>query len=172
MLKSLLLLRHAKSSRDNLALDDFDRPLAERGREAAPAIGAELASRRWLPEAVLVSPAKRTRQTWALVAAELPAAPKAMFAKPLYMASPEQLLQRIRKVVETRQTLLVIGHNPGIEELALQLAGSGSDRNALAGISEKFPTAALARFAFDGRWADLSAGEAKLTHFLRPRDLE
>ncbi|GLS32350.1 phosphohistidine phosphatase [Mesorhizobium albiziae] len=171
-MKSLLLLRHAKSSRDDPALEDFDRPLAKRGRNAAPAIGAELASRGWLPEAVLVSPAKRTRQTWALVAAELPAAPKAMFAKPLYMASPEQLLQRIQKVAATKQTLLVVGHNPGMEELALQLAGSGSDPNALAGISEKFPTAALARFAFDGQWADLSTGKAKLTHFLRPRDLE
>ena len=171
-MKTLLLLRHAKSSWDDSSLDDFDRPLADRGRKAAPRMGKEIMARGWLPDAILASPAKRTRQTWALVAAELPGTAKAVFPKALYMAAPEQLLQKIRKVATRKTTLLLIGHNPEMEELAAQLAGPGSDSSALARMSEKFPTAALARFTFDGKWKILTSAKALLTHFVRPKDLK
>jgi phosphohistidine phosphatase len=167
----LLLLRHAKSSWDDPALDDIDRPLAKRGRKAAPKVGKELVVRGWLPEAVVVSPAARTRQTWELVAAELSNAPKATFPKALYMASPTRILQQVRKTAKTTATLLLIGHNPALEEFAEQLAGDGSDAAARASMEEKFPTAALARFEFEGSWADLGSGGARLTHFLRPKDM-
>lgn len=171
-MKTLLLLRHAKSSWDDTALADFDRPLAKRGRGAASRMGKELAARGWLPDAVLVSSATRTRQTWALVEAELPEAPKAIFSKALYMAAAGRLLQHTRKAPETAATLLLLGHNPGIEEFAALLAGAGSDDASLTRMGEKFPTAALARFEFEGAWTDLRRGKARLTHFLRPKDLD
>jgi phosphohistidine phosphatase len=170
-MKRLLLMRHAKSSWDDASLADFDRPLAPRGREAAPRMGREMARRGWLPELALVSPAARTRQTWDLVAAELAAPPPAHFPDTLYDASTESILAEVQQTPETVKTLLVLGHNPGLEELAAELAGDHSDAGGLARLGEKFPTAALARFRFDGGWAKLGAGVARLSHFMRPKDL-
>ena len=170
-MKKLLLLRHGKSSWDDPSLADFDRPLAPRGVKAAKRIGRELAARDWLPEQALVSPAARTRETWELVAAELPDAPSADFPRKLYDASPEDLLAQIRRVPGKVGTLLLLGHNPALEDLARQLAGDNSEDSALARLREKFPTAALARFKFDGNWKELGPGAARLTHCLRARDL-
>jgi phosphohistidine phosphatase len=170
-MKKLLLLRHGKSSWDDTTLADFDRPLAPRGVKAAKRVGRELAGRDWLPEHALVSPAARARETWELVAAELPDAPSADFPRKLYDASPEELLAQIKRVPAKVGTLLLLGHNPALEELARQLAGGDSDHSAIAGLREKFPTAALARFKFDGKWKELGPGAARLTHCLRPRDL-
>jgi phosphohistidine phosphatase len=168
---SLLLLRHAKSSRDDPSLADIERPLAPRGLKAAKAMGQELAARGWQPDQILVSPAVRTRQTWELVAAELPDPPAPSFPRMLYMATPELLLQQLRKTPKKIGTLLVLGHNPSLEQLAAQLASADSDAAALASLKEKFPTAALARFVLDGAWTDLRFGGARLTHLLRPSDL-
>lgn len=168
-MKQLLLLRHAKSSWDDPGLDDFDRPLAERGVKAARSIGRELAARGWLPDLALVSPALRTRDTWRLVAAELPVQPRIAFIKALYDASAADILSQIGQSDVSSGSLLVIGHNPGLEHLARQLAGPGSDAKALARLEEKFPTAALARFAFEGDWSGLSS--APLTHCVHPKDL-
>jgi len=168
-MKQLLLLRHAKSSWDDPDLDDFDRPLAERGSKAARLIGRELAARGWLPDQVLVSSALRTRDTWRLVAAELPAHPRIVFADALYDASAADILSQIRLADPSSGCLAVVGHNPGLEDLAKQLAGSGSEAKARKRLEEKFPTAALARFVFDGDWSGLSSG--RLTHCLRPKDL-
>jgi phosphohistidine phosphatase len=168
---SLLLLRHAKSAWDDPSLADIDRPLAPRGVKAAKAIGRELAARGWRPEQVVVSPAARARETWALVAAELPDAASPSFPRKLYMATPVDLLQQLWKTPRKIGTVLMLGHNPGMEGLAGQLAGDGSDAAAFARLKEKFPTAALARFVFDGAWTDLRFGSARLTHFLRPKDL-
>jgi len=168
-MKQLLLLRHAKSSWDDPDLDDFDRPLAQRGLKAAQLIGRELAARDWLPDQVLVSSALRTRDTWRLVAAELPAHPRVVFAEALYEASAADILSQIRLVEPSSGYLAVVGHNPGLEDLAKQLAGPGSETKARRRLEEKFPTAALARFVFDGDWSGLSSG--RLTHCLRPKDL-
>ncbi|TPN01420.1 histidine phosphatase family protein [Mesorhizobium sp. B2-1-3A] len=168
-MRQLLLLRHAKSSWDDPDLDDFDRPLAERGLKAAKLMGRELAARDWLPDQVLVSSALRTRDTWRLVAAELPAHPRVAFAQPLYEASAADILGQIHKADRSSGCLMVVGHNPGLENLAKQLAGPGSDAKASKRFEEKFPTAALARFVFDGEWSAL--GSARLTHCLRPKDL-
>lgn len=171
-MKRLLLLRHAKSSWDDPALDDFDRPLAPRGRKAAPRMGRELAARKWLPELVLASPAARTRETWELIAAELPGLVPADFSDTLYDATAENILSEIQRTPKAVKTLLVLGHNPGLENLARQLAGGNSEAKALQRLRKKFPTAALARFEFDGKWAELGYGGARLTHFLRPKDLD
>ena len=171
-MKHLLLLRHAKSAWGDPSLADIDRPLAARGRKAAPQMGRELATRGWAPQTVLVSPARRARETWELVAAKLSEPPAAAFLRELYMASEEQLLATLRQTSRKTATLLMIGHNPGLEELARRLADTQSEATALAHLNEKFPTAALVRFKFDGEWAELGFGGALLTHFLRPRDLE
>ncbi|MBZ9963383.1 SixA phosphatase family protein [Mesorhizobium sp. BR1-1-2] len=165
----LLLLRHAKSSWDDPDLDDFDRPLAERGLKAAQLIGRELAARGWLPDQALVSPALRTRETWRLVDAELPAHPRVAFSEALYEASATDILSQIRHVDPSNGSLLVIGHNPGLQYLAKQLAGPGSEAKARRRLEGKFPTAAFARFVFEGAWSNLSS--ARLTHCLRPKDL-
>ncbi|CAN7619342.1 SixA phosphatase family protein [Mesorhizobium sp. LjRoot246] len=168
-MKQLLLLRHAKSSWDGPDLDDFDRPLAERGLKAARLMGRELAARGWLPDLVLVSAARRTRDTWRLVAAELPTHPRIAFIEALYGASAKDILSQVHQTDPSCGSLLVIGHNPGLEDLARQLAGPGSETNARKKLEEKFPTAALARFVFEGDWSGLSS--TRLTHCLRPKDL-
>lgn len=169
--RTLFLLRHAKSSWDDPASSDFDRPLAPRGLKAAPLMGTAMASRNWLPDRVLVSPAVRTRETWNLVAPHLPGSMEVAYPDELYMAAPQQILELIRSAPDTAGVLLVLGHNPGLEELAALLADDGSDADALGRMREKFPTAALARFEFRGTWRELAPGGANLTHFVRPKDL-
>jgi phosphohistidine phosphatase len=169
--RQLLLLRHAKSSWDDPALADFDRPLAGRGLNAAMLVGRELAKRDWLPDLALVSPALRTRDTWRLVAAELPASVQAEFIQALYEATAADILAKVRQANAEASSLLVLGHNPGLEEFARGLAGSRSDAAALKRLTEKFPTAAFARFSVDSDWASLTFGGARLTHCLRPKDL-
>jgi phosphohistidine phosphatase len=167
----LLLLRHGKSSWDDPALADFDRPLAPRGRKAAERMGRELAARNWLPQLALVSPAVRTRDPWELVAAALSGSVSADFPDSLYDATAEDVLSEVQQTPKAVKTLLILGHNPGLEDLARQLAGDNSEAKALQQLREKFPTAALARFDFDGKWAELGFGRARLTHCLRPKDL-
>jgi len=170
-MKQLLLLRHAKSSWDDPALADFDRPLAPRGLKAAPMMGRELARRDWLPDLALVSPALRTRETWRLVSAELPARVPVEFAEGLFDATAGDILAEVQQAIASAGCLLVLGHNPGLEDLARRLAGPRSDAGARRKLEEKFPTGALARFVVDDGWADLAFGTARLMHCIRPKDL-
>ncbi|WP_274426582.1 SixA phosphatase family protein [Chelativorans sp. YIM 93263] len=171
-MRELILLRHAKSGWDDPKLDDFDRPLAPRGREAAPLIGQAMAARGWVPDAVLVSAALRTRQTWRLVAGELgQGMPEAERNKGLYMAPAGRILSFINNVPEEAQRVLVIGHNPGIGDLALLLCTPESDAAALRRMGGKFPTAALAHFEVAQKWSELEVRSARLTEFLRPKDI-
>jgi phosphohistidine phosphatase len=169
--RTILLLRHAKSSWDDPSLADFDRPLSPRGEKAAPRIGAEMSRRGWAPGVALVSPAARTRATWALIAPHLPEPPEAIFPDRLYMADPDYLLSLLREAPWQIETLLVVGHNPGLQDFASLLASEDSDIRALDRMRIKFPTAALARFEFEGEWGELAPGGARLTDFLRPRDI-
>jgi len=172
VVKELLLLRHAKSSWDDPAIEDFGRALALRGRKAAPLVGRELAARGWIPEKVLVSSALRTRQTWDLVRLELGnSAPPVEDSRILYMAPAAQILAVLRVVPSEISSVLLIGHNPGLEDLARRLAGPGSDEAALARLARKYPTAALARFVHEGSWSTLDFAGPRLTHFLRPKDI-
>ncbi len=169
---TLLLLRHAKSSWDEPGLDDFDRPLTGRGRKAATRMGAEIAARSWVPTRALVSPAVRTRQTWKLVSAEFEPPVETDIDRRIYLAAPDTLLAILRGIEDAPEKVLLLGHNPGMEELAGLLAAPKSKKAALEAMREKFPTAALARLAFDGKWADLAPGKAQLTDFIRPKDLD
>lgn len=166
-MKTLILLRHAKSSWDDPDLDDFERPLAKRGRKAAGLAGGFMAERGWVPGLALVSPARRARETWERVAAALPGRVETRFEEALYMAGPDDILALLRDAAGLPGAVLVIGHNPGLEECARRLAGPASDPDALARLTEKFPTAALARFEA----ATLEPGGAALTDFVRPKDI-
>ena len=167
--RRLLLLRHAKAVRDG-AGDDHARALTERGRSNAAAMGAFLHRSGYAPRLVLCSTARRTVETWELVAAELGGAAQAEFLDQLYLAPAKKIQDIVRKAAGAN--VLVIGHNPGIEECAADLARKPASRDEAARLQhlkEKFPTCALAILEFDAaRWA--SAGT--LAAFVRPKDLE
>ncbi|TPM19551.1 histidine phosphatase family protein [Mesorhizobium sp. B2-3-6] len=168
-MKQLFVLRHAKSSWDDPNLPDFDRPLAERGLKAAQLIGRELATRGWLPDQALGIAGAAHPRDLAAVDAELPAHPRVAFSEALYEASATDILSQIRQADPSNDSLLVVGHNPGLQYLAKQLAGPGSEAKARRRLEGKFPTAAFARLVFQGDWSNLSP--ARLTHCLRPKDL-
>jgi phosphohistidine phosphatase len=169
--RTLLLLRHAKSSWE-AGVEDFDRPLAPRGRRTAPLIGAEMVRRGWIPEQVVCSPARRARETWDLVAGALGPVPPATFEQGAYLAAPAALLRLVRGVAPEVGRLLVVGHNPGLQELALLLASPDSGA-PLERLRAKLPTAGLAVLELPaGPWSALAAGSARLRAFVAPRDLE
>lgn len=167
---TVLLLRHAKSRWDEPGLDDHDRGLAPRGEKAARRIGKAIAARGWRPELVLCSTARRTRDTWELVEAALPQpAPELKLLKGLYLATPSALLAVIRRQPDAARTVVVVGHNPGLQGLAVALAG----RTASSELREKYPTGALACLEFDvASWRDVAPGGGRLVAFLRPRELD
>jgi phosphohistidine phosphatase len=169
MKRRLLLLRHAKSSWSEPDLPDRERPLAARGRRAAAALGARLARRRLVIDRVLCSPARRTRETLALLALD-PTIP-VDYSETLYLASARALLTRLRRLPPRVRSVLVIGHDPGLEHVAHVLAERGRERE-LKRLAEGFKTGALAelRVPEDG-WRALRPGSAYLERFTRPRDL-
>lgn len=167
---TLLLLRHAKSSWEDDDLDDFDRPLNPRGRRAAPAMGKVLLERELVPDRVLCSPAARTRETWALVEDALDREVRAEYPEALYLADPGEMVEEIRSGGGEARRLLVVGHNPGMERLALALAGHGPPE-LRARMAAKYPTAALAVLDFDGGWDSVAPGRGGLVDFIRPKDL-
>jgi phosphohistidine phosphatase len=170
--KIILLLRHAKSAWSQAGLDDHDRPLNRRGERAAEAMAEHIVHNAPRPDLILCSTATRTRQTLAPLIHRLatPAPPIAL-ERGLYLASEPELLVRLRAVSEEVRTVLLIGHNEGIGELANALADDG-DPSALERLHEKFPTGSLAILQLgDVPWQDLAPGQAELVSFVRPRDI-
>ncbi|HEX9524514.1 MAG TPA: histidine phosphatase family protein [Reyranella sp.] len=171
-MKTILLLRHAKSAWSDPRLDDHERPLSRRGEQAARAMADHIVRRGPRPDLILCSTAMRTRQTLAPLV-KLPGAPAPPIAleKGLYLASEDALLARLRSVSDEVATVLLIAHNDGIWHLADALARSGP-AGPLAALREKYPTGALATLRPpDGPWRDLAWGSAELVAFVRPRDL-
>jgi len=168
----LLLLRHAKSSWDDAALPDRDRPLNKRGRRSALAMRQAMREFGLLPDLVLVSPAKRTLET--LHALEpWDDTPLVDPLDDLYLANETLLLRTLQGVAETVRTVLLIGHNPGLHDLALRLADpNASPEKPLHAVRDGFPTGALAEFSITGPWARLGAGSGRLLRFLTPRMLD
>ena len=167
---TLTLLRHAKSSWGDPSLKDFDRPLNGRGREAAQLMGAVIRREGLRPDHVLCSPAVRTRQTLELVRVEYPALPDAEIQERLYHASPATLLRALHEAPTTAHHVMLVGHNPGLQQLAVWLVGRGAPSKRRA-LEEKLPTGALAVLTFDVlRWIDLRPGGGHLRLFARPRD--
>jgi len=172
MVKNILLLRHAKSAWSQPGLTDHERPLNKRGERAAETMAEHMVHNAPRPDLILCSTALRTRQTLAPLIRRLTApTPPIALEKGLYLASQAALLVRLRAVPDAARTVLLIGHNEGIGELAGTLAGTG-DPAALERLRDKFPTGALATFEIpDGQWRDLAPGAADLLAFVRPRDL-
>lgn len=169
-MKRIYLLRHAKSSRDDPTIEDFDRPLAPRGARDCRTMGRVLAEAGIAPELILCSAARRTRDTLDGVFPTPPEGSEVKIEKRLYLADGEHLLRRLERLDDNIETVLVIGHNPGLQELGLRLGGAG--KTALfARLKAKFPTCALAEIEFAGRrWADLSAGRTRLTSLTSPKE--
>jgi phosphohistidine phosphatase len=166
---TLSLFRHAKSSWADPSLEDFDRPLAPRGLKAAPMMGAFLAEQP-RPELVLCSPARRTRDTLALVA-ELIGEPRTFFPASLYLATQETLLASIGATNDTVRHLMLVGHNPGLHALATTLIGP-DESPAAKSLNAKFPTAGLAVIIFQVEaWRDIVPGAGQLSLFMTPKRL-
>ncbi len=160
----LFLLRHAKSSWDDPRLADHDRQLTPRGRRAAKRMGRYLHGEGIAPELVLCSSARRARETLELVSP-----PGRIQLEPeLYGASADELVERLRLVADEVRSVMLIGHNPAMQDLALLLAGGGAE---LARVERKFATGAMATLTFDGAWHALRPGCAELAGFVRPKDL-
>lgn len=164
--RTLVLLRHAKSSWDDPDLDDHERPLAERGRRDATAAGRLLAERRIRPDLVLCSDAERTRQTWQRAERAGAHAADVRFEDRIYGASSYDLLRIVRAVPEQVRGVMIVGHAPGLPDLAERLSVD-STSEAARRMRLKYPTCALAVFAVTTPWADLQ--EASLLDFVVPR---
>jgi phosphohistidine phosphatase len=169
-MKTLYLLRHAKSDWGNPGLDDHDRPLAARGERAAAVMGVHFAQQQYQPSLVLCSSARRTRQTLEALLPHLARYPELVVEEGIYLASCGQLLSRVQELDDGQAGVLLIGHNPGIAELARTLAGSG-EQAALRRLA-RFPTAASAVCQFDlEHWRDLAPGSGRLLSYATPKDL-
>ena len=169
MTKTLCLLRHAKSSWADPALDDFDRPLNQRGRASAVPLGLYIDDKELRPDSILCSSARRTRETLGLLLPWLHGEATVRIERGLYLASADELLLRLRRMEDEVSCLLMIGHNPGFEDLADALTGAG-DVFASTAMQEKFPTAALAVLDFDApHWADIAPGKGELRAFVTPK---
>lgn len=169
-MRTLHLLRHAKSSWSDPGLADHDRPLSGRGRRAAGLVARHFVDANIVPDLVLCSTALRAHQTLDLI---LPAIkpPKIILDRQLYDAGERQMLDYLRGLPEGAEAVLLIGHNPGLHLLAATLAQPDSSA-ALPARGGKFPTAALASFRFAGPWPTLQARRAALAAFVTPRDID
>jgi phosphohistidine phosphatase len=161
---TLWLLRHAKSSWSDPKLPDRDRPLAPRGREAAYRLARYAASAGVRPRLVLCSPARRARETLDAMLAGLGAA-VVLYEESLYRAGADELLARLREVPAGVESLLLVGHNPGLADLLARLGGAEARRT----VGAKLPTGALARLELDGPWRELE--RAALAAYVVPREL-
>lgn len=167
--RRLILLRHAKSDWPS-AVPDHDRPLAKRGRKDAPVAGRWLGRSGYVPDAVVCSTARRTRETWELaeggLASVVPGfAPQVSYEERVYEASVLRLLMLIREFPDAYRTVLLVGHNPGMAELTAGLAEEPTEPRLA------FPTATAAVLAVSGGWAGVAPGEAKLLAFATPEDM-
>lgn len=162
-MKTLLLLRHAKSSWKDADALDFERPLNGRGKKAAPLVGRLLRERKIEPELILCSPAERARQTASLVVEAASLACAVRFDERIYEASAARLLEVVSQVEEEAQTLLLVGHNPGLEGLLALLTGE----------THAMPTAALACVALaEEKWGKLKEQGARLEWLTTPKELD
>jgi phosphohistidine phosphatase len=170
-MRTLLLMRHAKSSWDDPALADPERPLAPRGRLAAPLVARHLREQGLVPDLVLCSHAARAQETWHLMSPVLGGGIACKTLRSLYPGTPSRLLEALSRVPDEIGVAMLIGHNPGVSEFAVSLAGSGP-KKAMQRIATKFATAGVAVLTFAiERWSALAAGQGRLERFVRPKDL-
>jgi phosphohistidine phosphatase len=169
MTRRLWLLRHAKSSWDDPGLDDEARPLAPRGREAAASMASYLESAGVRPQLVLCSSGLRARETLAAVLPSLGGALEIMIEPTLYTFDASGVVERLRGISDEVTSVMVVGHNPALQEAALMLTSAGRDRSR---VEEKLPTGALVVVDLpEGLWASLGDGDGELVSLVTPRDL-
>jgi phosphohistidine phosphatase len=167
-MRRLLLLRHAKTERAEPGQRDRDRKLMERGRLDAPVVGAFMVRHQLIPDLAVVSPATRTLETWQLTAAAFAPLPRMVTDERIYNAGTDTLFELVRETADAA-TLLLVGHNPGLHDLARQLIGAG-DVETREDLNEKMPTSGLVviDFAFDD-WTELHDHAGRLELFVSPR---
>lgn len=162
-MRALYLLRHAKSSWKEANLADFERPLSGRGRRASETIGQLLKSKEITLDLVVSSPAVRARQTIELVLRAAKMRPELRFDERIYEATAGRLLEVVSQVENEHKALLLVGHNPGMQELLLLLTGQ----------NEEYPTATLTKIAFKNqKWAEVGSKKGGLEWIVRPKQLE
>lgn len=170
--KTLYLLRHAKSSWDDPGLSDFERPLAARGRRASRAMAEHLAATGVHPGLVLCSAAVRTRETHTRLADALGDV-SVSFEEELYGAGARDLIRRLRGLPDSLSSVMLIGHNPGLQDLALVLLAEHGHDSSLERLERKVPTGALATLEVPtASWRALAPGSCRLISFVRPADLD
>ncbi|HEX8528237.1 SixA phosphatase family protein [Allosphingosinicella sp.] len=171
-MKTLTLLRHAKSTWDDLVARDFDRPLNPRGRKAARRVGAEMRAQGLSFDSALASPAKRVVETLNEVAQGYGRALPVRYEQRVYLAAPETLLELVRATGENDGRLLLVGHNPGMEIVAMLLTRERGD-SLREEVAVKYPTGTLAEISLPvERWRDVRPGMGRIERFIRPRDLD
>ena len=172
-MKRLTLLRHAKSGWDDPVARDFDRPLNAKGKRAARAVGHYLRDQHLRYDRIAGSPAVRVVETLEELGAALGETIAPAWDKRIYLASGVTLLDVVHDTPEEADSLLMVGHNPGLEDLILMLVPDRAGDEARDQVEEKFPTASVAEIEFDvDRWEDVKTGGGRLVRFVRPRDLD
>ncbi len=167
-MRRLMLFRHAKAEPAQAGMRDFDRALAPKGRNDAPRIGAYMVAHDLMPDLVLCSPARRARETSELAAQAFPVAPKTIYQPPVYGLTADGLLDLARATERAVRTLLIVGHNPALEDLASLLVSAG-DLVLRGRLDEKFPTAALAAIEMPvDEWDKVDPGSGTLAQFITP----
>ncbi|HET6833675.1 MAG TPA: histidine phosphatase family protein [Acidimicrobiales bacterium] len=169
-MRHLWLLRHAKSSWDDVGLPDRLRPLAPRGVRAARAVARHLRTTAVAPDLVLCSPARRAVQTWEGVAPGVPAGTPVEFDEAIYHAGGDELLARLQQLPSQTESVLLVGHNPGLQDLAVDLVASG-DPELRERLETKLPTGALVTLEVPSDWDDMTWGVATLLAYVVPREL-
>jgi phosphohistidine phosphatase len=174
-MKRLITFRHAKSGWDQPAIRDFDRALNDKGRRAAATMGRHMRQLGLRFDSVVASPAVRVAETLDAMFDGYGRRITPSWDRRAYLATASTLLEIVQEAPDKIEALMLVGHNPGLEELVLLLAESGDPANGDArdAIGEKYPTASVAEIRFDvDRWQDVSAGHGHLVRFIRPRDLD
>lgn len=171
-MKRLAVLRHAKSDRGNAALEDFDRPLDDRGWKAARRMGRELRHRRFGFDLVIASPAARVRETIDGLTEKLKLNVEIRFEPRMYEASEEMLLAIVRDLPESAHAPLLVGHNAGLQQLVVEL--THGDRHSFRHrVEQKFPTCAFARVNLPAnRWVELAPGSGEIAVLILPKELD
>lgn len=168
--KNLTILRHAKTETGSASQEDHDRALTARGINASHIMGEYLSRKAQKFDLVICSTAVRARQTWQEMQQTFPIKVLTTFEKKMYLASGNEILNLLANVPEEVNSLLIIGHNPGLHQLALKLAKSG-DEVLLEILAQKFPTCALASFVFDPPWRNVAQTKGRLLGFMTPKML-
>ena len=171
-MKRLTILRHAKSSWNDPHLEDFNRPLNERGWKSARRVGRELEKRGVKFDLIIASPAARVRETIDGLTEKLALNVEIRFEPRMYAASEEMLLAIVRDIRESSHTPLLVGHNPGLQQLIVALTHNDGDELRRS-VERKFPTAALAQVELPAhRWIEVAPGTGKITDLILPKELD